>query len=216
MTRCWGVVVLAALLAGCGAGTSSAGTPPTSTAPSEGTSSSEGTPASEGALPTAPSEIIDPALACSGPGDCTGSYLGTVPQTEADCACRTCAVHIVGLAGLEQRSEADQRVCGAWHRTHDCPPVTCAERSDRALCVRGMCVAAPVVDADEPSPCRSPADCPRGAACVTGALGGEIGCTNETCCGTAECHNGCSSDADCPACRSSCVSGSCRNPNGPM
>ena len=210
-------LAVAALIAGsaaCGASPAAEVAP---TGRAEGPSASAAAPEASRETPTtAASEAIDPALACSGAGECTGSYLAAVPRTEADCACRTCATHVVSLAGLTERSEADQRVCGAWYRTHDCPPVTCAEDHHRALCVRGMCVAAPVVASDEPAPCRSPHDCPREAACVTGALGGDIGCTGETCCGAAECHHGCATDADCPACRSSCVAGACRNPNGAM
>jgi hypothetical protein len=56
----------------------------------------------------------------------------------------------------------------------------------------------------EKAGCKSPGDCPAQKACVVGSLGGAIGCTDATCCGAAECTNGCRTDADCPSCRPKC------------
>ncbi len=217
---CGGTLVIVVLaMSACGAST------PVAT-------SSEGTPGSTGAPPTAErlgppidphpvppaegDESIAAGTECDGAGQCTASYYAEPPRTEADCHCRGCARHVVNETRLREISQAVETVCAAWDRTHDCPPVTCVPAASEARCVRGACVDVPIVRDEGPAPCRSPADCPRSAACVTAALGGDRGCTDETCCGTAECINGCASDADCPPCRRECRSGTCRNPDGAM
>lgn len=211
------VLVLAASVAGCGATRSDEpSTTTASTAPTEPTPTPEEQPLAH-VEPTDPGiPRVEPGTECSGPGECTGSYFAVPPVTEADCACPTCETHVMGLARLNEISEADARVCGAWRRAHTCPRLACPPAGLQAMCVRGACVASPIIEAgDGPSPCRSPADCPSGIACVINALGGDIGCTDGTCCSAAECVNGCASDADCPSCRPSCVNGACRNPHGP-
>ena len=209
------LVAIALCVAGCGATRTDEPSTTSASGPTRGPSLEE--------QPVAHVEPTDPALPsvapgteCSGPGDCTGSYLAVPPVTEADCACQTCETHVMGLARLNEISEADARVCGAWRRAHPCPQLRCPPNHRQATCVRGACVSAPVIEAGEgPSPCRSPADCPGGLSCVINALGGQIGCIDGACCGPAECTNGCASDADCPSCRPSCVNGACRNPHGP-
>jgi hypothetical protein len=70
---------------------------------------------------------------------------------------------------------------------------------------RGGDLAGPegiVLDAQD---CEGPVDCPRRARCVASAMGGGTGCTGQTCCGSAECSNGCLRDADCPSCRPRCT-----------
>lgn len=165
----------------------------------------------------APSTSDDDAAggACTSSGDCTHSSLPSV-AAEADCACPGCGGPAVSLARLSEIAARYEAVCGAWRRAHDCPPTVCAERHERSLCVGGECLDEPVAQAGSgaPPPCAHPGDCPGRAACVTHALGGEVGCTNETCCGAAECGNGCASDADCPACRPHCREGSCRSESG--
>lgn len=59
-------------------------------------------------------------------------------------------------------------------------------------------------DHNVPPGCDGPEDC-EGRRCVVSALGGDYGCSNETCCGADECGNGCASNADCPPCRPTCA-----------
>lgn len=183
---------------------------------------SSAVPASNVAAAEAPAPAAAPAAEpadapeCTGSGECTWRRFPVV-TTEADCACPGCgggeAVSISRLSELHGRYED---VCGAWLRAHDCPPLVCAESTERSLCIRGRCLGEPVVGEDHtgPLPCAHPGDCPGRAACVTAALGGERGCTDETCCGAAECSNGCATDADCPSCRPLCREHRCRSLTG--
>lgn len=100
--------------------------------------------------------------------------------------------------------------------TADCPPCREQERAPRSLrertgirCVYGACVNVVV---DQPLPqgpataCASPDDCADRRCTV----GDPAGCTARLCCDPATCRNACRGAQDCPACRPSCVDGTCQ------
>jgi hypothetical protein len=193
------IVLVSLALASCGADRAADPVEPTPVAPAR-------------AETPAPSQAA-PEPECATSADCSFTSVRDV-QTVADCACPTCDGPALSVARLTAIGDRYESICGAWRVEHACTPPICAQER-LALCVDGRCLAEPVVDSATgvPSPCRSPADCAGGVACVRTALGGNLGCTGESCCGAAECSNACATDADCPACRPACVSGSCGRPH---
>lgn len=180
----------------CGGGTPA----PTSAAPAPAPSpaSTVAPPASEAA----------PTPECTSSSDCSFTFIPDV-TSETDCICPRCRSDAMSSTRMDEAYARYQQLCPGYQVAHACAPVTdCGSRI--ANCIEGRCVGGPIAEADgHPAPCSTPADC-GGARCVITALGGTFGCTNEACCETAECSNGCATDADCPACRPTCDRGSCR------
>jgi hypothetical protein len=168
-------------------------------------------PAPAPAPDPSPSPAATPDGPCENVGDCTFCHW-IVPSDPSACACPTCARVATTPSGCGEMMREHQRVCPHLQ----CRLPVCDAAPAVSTCIEGRCVSAPVVDSasGQPSPCRSPADCPGNLRCVVSALGGDIGCTNGTCCSAAECNNGCATDADCPSCRPQCRNGTCRTTTG--
>ena len=78
-------------------------------------------------------------LSCSSRRDCTYDIVPVV-QKEADCSCPQCPVDAPAVARsvYEERAKAFAQVCGAWSKTHACPPTFCSP-PPRLSCVAAQC-----------------------------------------------------------------------------